>query len=312
MRVIDSHTEGEPTRTIVAGGPDLGTGPMAERASRLAQEHSGLYSSVILEPRGHDAIVGAMLLEPSDPTCAAGVIYFNPEGNLGMCGHGTIGLVATLAHMGQIGPGKHRIETPVGVVTATLADDLHTVSIRNVESYRLHKDVQIEVPDFGAVTGDVAWGGNWFFLGKNVPIALKMENIGALSDLASKVRELLDVKGITGTDGAYIDHIEFFGAPDLSGANAKNFVLCPGVAYDRSPCGTGSSAKLACLAADGLLEPGQDWVQESIIGSTYTASYANAPSGRVIPSITGRAFVVAEAELIFDAADPYRNGIIHD
>ncbi|MCB1517265.1 MAG: proline racemase family protein, partial [Hyphomicrobiaceae bacterium] len=242
MRVIDSHTEGEPTRTIIAGGPDLGTGPVAERARRLAKDHSHLYSSVILEPRGHDAIVGAMLLEPNDPTCAAGVIYFNPEGNLGMCGHGTIGLVATLAHMGRIGPGEHRIETPVGVVTATLADDLHTVSIRNVESYRLHKDVHIEVPEFGTIVGDVAWGGNWFFLGKNVPIALKMENIGALSDLASKVREMLDAKGITGTDGAYIDHIEFFGPADLAGANAKNFVLCPGVAYDRSPCGTGSSA----------------------------------------------------------------------
>jgi len=308
MRVIDSHTAGEPTRVVLDGGPDLGSGSLAERAARLEAEHLDFCASVVLEPRGHDAIIGALLVPPDDPACAAGVIYFNNLQNLGMCGHATIGLGITLAHLGQIGPGKHRLDTPVGQVGIDLID-ANTVSVVNVESYRLAKDVKVEVEGVGKVTGDIAWGGNWFFLVKDSPIALTGANIRPLTDLTLRIRAGLEQAGVTGKDGAWIDHIELFGPPESAEANSRNFVLCPGGAYDRSPCGTGCSAKLACLAADGLLAPGETYLQESVIGSTYRISYQSGVKGGVIPTITGQAFVTADANLIFNPADPYRSGI---
>lgn len=308
MRVIDSHTGGEPTRVIVAGGPDLGDGPLPARAARLQAEHGDLCKAALLEPRGHDAMVGALLLPPSAPDCVTGVIYFNTIANLGMCGHATIGLAVTLAHLRRIAPGRHRFDTPVGVVEVEL-HDAHTVSVVNVESDRLHHAVTVDVPGVGPVTGDVAWGGNWFFLVKKSPIALESSNIAALTDLTQRIRKALETAGITGRNGAWIDHIELFGPPADPAAHGRNFVLCPGGAYDRSPCGTGSSAKLACLAADGALAPGETWVQESIIGSTYRLSYQPGPTGGVIPTISGQAYVTGEADLIFDPADPYAGGI---
>lgn len=308
MRVIDSHTAGEPTRVVLDGGPDLGSGTLAERAARLEAEHLDFCASIVLEPRGHDAIIGALLVPPSDPSCVAGVIYFNNLQNLGMCGHATIGLGVTLAHLGRIGPGRHKFETPVGVVEIDLID-ANTVSVVNIESYRLAKDVAVEVEGVGQVTGDVAWGGNWFFLVKNSPVALTGANIRPLTDLTLKIRDALDKAGVTGKDGAWIDHIELFGPAEDPSAQSRNFVLCPGGAYDRSPCGTGCSAKLACLAADGALAPGEDYLQESVIGSTYRISYQPGSGGGVIPTITGQAFVTSDANLIFNPADPYRAGI---
>lgn len=308
MRVIDSHTAGEPTRIVVDGGPDLGSGSLAERAARLETEHLDFCASVVLEPRGHEAIIGALLVPPDDPDCETGVIYFNNVQNLGMCGHATIGLAVTLSHMGQIGPGAHRFQTPVGVVEVLLRD-ANTVSVTNVESYRLHKDVTVEVDGFGPMTGDVAWGGNWFFLIKDSPIAPTADNIRVLTDLALRIRAGLERNGVTGENGAWIDHIELFGPPLEASSNSRNFVLCPGGAYDRSPCGTGCSAKLACLAADGILAPHEVWVQESVIGSTYESQYILGANGGVVPTITGQAFVTSEAVLMFDPADPYRTGI---
>lgn len=308
MRVIDSHTAGEPTRVVIEGGPDLGSGPLSERAARLEAEHMDFCASVVLEPRGHDAIIGAILVPPTREDCVTGVIYFNNLQNLGMCGHATIGLAVTLAHLGRIEPGRHKFETPVGVVEVDLLD-ANTVSVVNIESYRLHKGLTVSVEGHGNFTGDVAYGGNWFFLVKNSPIDLVPGNILALTDLTQKIRTALEAAGITGKDGAWIDHIELFGPPAAASSDSRNFVLCPGGAYDRSPCGTGCSAKLACLASDGVLEPGQDWVQESVIGSTYTVSYQPGEQGGVVPTITGQAFVTSDANLIFDPADPYRTGI---
>jgi 4-hydroxyproline epimerase len=307
MRVIDSHTEGEPTRVIVEGGPPLGDGPLAERRARFAREFDHVRRFAVNEPHGHDAIVGALLCEPHDPSCAAGVIYFNNVGMIGMCGHGTIGLAVTLAHMGRLAPGRHRFETPVGVVGVELTDTC-TATVENVESYRLAEAVEVEVPGLGAVRGDVAWGGNWFFLTSFAPCDLVLANLGPLTDAAIAIQDALQAQGVRGRDGALIDHVELFGPARSKEANSRNFVLCPGGAYDRSPCGTGTSAKLACLSADGKLQRGEVWVQESIIGSRFRASFEPGPTGGVLPRISGRAFICAESTLVDDAMDPFRYG----
>ncbi len=308
MRVIDSHTEGEPTRVIVEGGPPLGSGTLTERRRRFADEFDHYRSFAVNEPRGYDALVGALLCEPEDKSCAAGVIFFNNVGTIGMCGHGTIGLAVTLAHMQRIGPGKHRIETPVGIVSVDLKSR-NEVTIENVASYRFRERVTVDVPGAGTFSGDVAWGGNWFFCIDGAPVALTMANIGELSRTAQAIMDALGRQGITGKDGAPIDHIEFYGPPASKDAHSRNFVLCPGGAYDRSPCGTGTSAKIACLAAAGKLKPGEAWVQESIIGSSFTARYRRNASGLIIPSITGRAYVTGEATLHRDPDDPFRDGL---
>ena len=308
MRVIDSHTEGEPTRVVVDGGPDLGAGSLQERLERLRNNHDDFRTSVILEPRGSDALVGALLCEPADESCAAGVIFFNNRGYLGMCGHGTIGVAVTLAWLGRIGPGVSKLETPVGTVAVDLVDD-NTVTVKNVPSFRYRKDVTVDVPGLGAITGDIAWGGNWFFLVKDAPHPVDLAHERELTTAALAVQAALWDQGITGRDGGEIDHIEFFAEPRTPGADSRNFVLCPGGAYDRSPCGTGTSAKLACLAADGLLAPGEDWVQESVIGSLFTARYEPGDDGQIVPSVTGRAFISAEATLVQQPGDPFASGI---
>jgi 4-hydroxyproline epimerase len=310
IRVIDSHTAGEPTRVVISGGPRLGGGPLAERLRRLSARHDDFRSAVVNEPRGSDVMVGALLLKPSDSSCAAGVIFFNNVGYLGMCGHGTIGVVATLAHLGRIQPGEHRIETPVGVVRAMLHDD-GKITVENVVSFRHRKGVIVEVPGYGAISGEIAWGGNWFFLVEQAPFDLTLANREALTDYAWSIRGALRAQGIAGSEGQEIDHVEIFAPPTGPGVDGRNFVLCPGKAYDRSPCGTGTSAKLACLAADGKLAPGQIWRQQGILGTSFEASYRlrNGSPREVIPSITGYAFITSESKLILQPGDPFPAGI---
>ena len=305
IRAIDSHTGGEPTRVVIDGFPSLDLGSMAERLELFRRDHDRLRSAVVREPRGHDAIVGALLCEPVDKTAAAGVIFFNNVGFLGMCGHGTIGLVKTLEHLGRIAAGNHKIETPVGTVEANLAPD-GTVTITNVASYRHAKDVAVDVDGFGTVTGDLAYGGNWFFLIGQHPLELELKNLEQLTDFSARVRDALVKNNITGADGAEIDHIELFSPSET--ADSRNFVLCPGIEYDRSPCGTGTSAKLACLYADGKLREGDIWRQESIIGSHFDGS-VRLVDGAIIPSIRGTAFVTAEIDLILNEDDPFCYGV---
>jgi 4-hydroxyproline epimerase len=302
VTVIDSHTAGEPTRVVVSGGPELGGGPLVERRERCRREFDAFRSAVVNEPRGSDVVVGALLMAPADRSCATGVIFFNNVGYLGMCGHGTIGLMVTLAHLGRLAPGAHRIDTPVGVVTAAL-HRRGKVSVTNVPSHRARKAVTLDVPGIGRVTGDVAWGGNWFFLVEHHGAALVRENVDRLVEFAWAVRQAANTQGFP-----EIDHVELFGPPTVSGAHSRNFVLCPGRAYDRSPCGTGTSAKLACLAADGKLAEGEPWVQEGILGSTFTGQYRRQ-GDQIIPTITGTAYVNAESTLLLDDADPFCWGI---
>ena len=306
IAIVDSHTAGEPTRMVLEGGPDLGSGSMAERVQVFREQFDWFRSAVVNEPRGSDVLVGALLGQPVHPECAVGVIFFNNISYLGMCGHGTIGLVASLAHLERIGVGKHLIETPVGIVTAELLAD-GRVTVHNVPAYRYASSVSVEVEGYGLLTGDIAWGGNWFFLAEEHGQELQFARVEALTDFTWRIREALEREGITGANGALIDHIELF-APGTHGAHSKNFVLCPGKAYDRSPCGTGTSAKLACLAADGKLREGEVWVQESILASRFEASY-RLVDGQVWPSITGSAFVTLEGRLLLDERDPFRWGI---
>ena len=304
IHIIDSHTGGEPTRVVLDGLPSLGSGPIAERARRFAADHDHYRRAIVCEPRGNDVIVGALLLEPQDAASSAGVIFFNNVGLLGMCGHGTIGLAATLAHLGRIGEGEHQIETVVGNVTATLHAD-GSVSVANVPSYRKAHGVVIDVPGLGKVTGDVAWGGNWFFLVSDHGEELALSRAERLVEVAWRIRVAVNTQGYP-----EVDHVELFG-PAACGGDSRNFMLCPGKAYDRSPCGTGTSAKLACLAADGKLQPSAKWTQESILGSKFTGSYVwlDEANRTIIPTIRGTAHVCAEATLLLDERDPFCWGI---
>jgi 4-hydroxyproline epimerase len=306
VTVIDSHTGGEPTRVVIGGGPDLGTGNLAARRDLFRRDHDGFRAAIINEPRGSDVLVGALLCEPSDPSCVAGVIFFNNVGCLGMCGHGTIGVAITLAHLGRIGKGAHRLETPVGVVAFDY-DGGNSVTVENVPSYR-HATVTVPVEHLGLVTGDVAWGGNWFFLVGDHDETLELANVERLTQFTWNIRQALTRHGITGAGGAEIDHIELFGPPRGISADSRNFVLCPGKAYDRSACGTGTSAKLACLFADGVLAEGQLWRQEGILGTIFEGSLHKV-GDHLIPRIHGSAYVCAETTLLFDPADPFRMGI---
>lgn len=320
LGIVDSHTAGEPTRCVLSGGPYLGSGPLSQRLEKFRHDHDFYRRAILCEPRGSDVLVGALLLEASDPASAAGVIFFNNAGYLGMCGHGMIGVTATLAFLGRIAPGKHILETPVGLVHAHV-HSANRATIRNVPAYRYHASVAVQVPGYGEVIGDVAWGGNWFFLVREHSFAiasdLSARHVDALTEFAWNIRKALNAARVTGANHAEIDHIELFAAAHEPTNNSRNFVLCPGKTYDRSPCGTGTSAKMACLAADGLLEPGEPWHQEGILGTVFEGSFEFERDGptskgvgcRIIPSITGSAHVTAESTLIFDSADPFRLGI---
>lgn len=306
IEVIDSHTAGEPTRVVVAGGPDLGGGPLAARVERFRREFDRFRSAVVNEPRGSDVVVGALLVPPHEADCATGVIFFNNVGYLGMCGHGAIGVVATLAHLERLAPGPLRLDTPVGVVGAHWHGE-GTTTVSNVASYRKARQVTVPLADGRSATGDVAWGGNWFFLVDDHGIEIRMENLAALTEFAKLAREAVNARGFP-----EVDHVELFGAPVDPGSHSRNFVLCPGLAYDRSPCGTGTSAKLACLAADGKLAAGREWVQEGILGTTFRGRYQLHSNGSLLPELTGRAFLTAESRLLIDESDPFAWGLRPD
>ncbi len=302
IEVADSHTGGEPTRVVLSGFPDLGEGPLTERRARFDRDFGKLRLALTTEPRAPLATVLALLTPPTDPASATGVLYADSGGSLGMCGHGTIGLIHTLAALERIRAGRHTVETPVGPVEAELHPD-GSVSIDNVESYRFKKGVTCLLPDHGPVTGDIAWGGNWFFITPASPVPLEPRHRDTLEAYARAIRQALEAGGITGADGAPIDHIELHAPPSRQEADSRNFVLCPTLTYDRSPCGTGTSARLACLAADGHLAPGETYRQEGFTGSLFEASYRPGTHG-IRPRIRGRAHLTARSRLLFEPDDP--------
>ncbi|GFE79925.1 4-hydroxyproline 2-epimerase [Steroidobacter agaridevorans] len=306
IRILDSHTGGEPTRLVLEGGPDLGEGPLEQRLRRFRENFDAFRSAIVNEPRGSDTVVGALLCKPHREGCDIGVIFFNNVGYLGMCGHGTIGVIVSLAYLGMLKPGTVKIDTPVGVVEAQLLPD-GSVAVANVPSYRKAHAVTVDVPGVGPVTGDVAWGGNWFYLVEQERIPIQLTNVESLTDLSWRIRQAVNAQGYP-----EIDHVELLGATPT--ARSRNFVLCPGKAYDRSPCGTGTSAKLACLAADGKLQEGEEWTQESVLGSVFRARYRwiDRAKGTIAPTIMGTAHVTADAKLLLDPKDPFCWGIRDD
>jgi proline racemase len=307
VRVIDSHTEGEPTRVVLDGWPAPAGASMAERRDDLRRRADHLRQAVVCEPRGHQAVVGALLTPAVTPGAAAGVIFFNNVGYLGMCGHGTIGVVRTLAHLGRLPAGAVTLDTPVGPVRATLEAD-GAVTVENVPALCHARDVALEVPGVGRVTGDVAYGGNWFFLTETPESALDLAHVDELMRVTKAIQAAIRARGVTGAKGGEIDHIELSGPPARADADGRNFVLCPGGEYDRSPCGTGTSAKMAALHARGALPLGREWRQESVTGSLFTGWLTQGPAG-LIPHIRGRAFITGETTLHFDPRDPFRGGI---
>lgn len=307
VHVVDSHTEGEPTRVVLDGAPSL-SGSTKERRHTLDRHHLGFQKGVLREPRGFEAMVGAVLNPPQSDDACAEVIFFNNAGTLEMCVHGVIGVARTLHHLGRIGEGTFLLDTPAGPVGFTI-DDEQQVTVRGVPSYRTERAIAILAPSVGEVEVDIAYGGNWFALVRGTPLTVTPSNIPRLTVAASEVRRELRNLGIVGTGGEEIDHVEFFGPPTIHGADSKNFVLCPGSEFDRSPCGTGTSAKMACLALDGVLEPGARWVQESIIGTTFEGSVTRMDDDRFLPELSGKAWVTGEAHLIHEASDPFPEGI---
>jgi 4-hydroxyproline epimerase len=308
IRVVDSHTEGEPTRVVIDGWPQPAGATMAERRDDLRARYDHLRRAVVREPRGHDAIVGALLTPPVTPDAVAGIIFFNNGTYLGMCGHGLIGVVRTLEYLGRVAPGVSRYDTPVGTVSAELAAD-GTVTIQNVAAHCFATDVGVDVPGFGRVVGDIAYGGNWFFLAHVAGVAVDLAGARGLTTLTQSIQDALRAARITGANGADIDHIELSVAPSRADADSRNFVLCSGGDYDRSPCGTGTSAVMAARHHRGQLALGAPWRQEGISGGVFTGWLTAGPDGALIPHVRGTAFVTGEATLRFDPNDPFRAGL---
>lgn len=305
IRAVDSHTGGEPTRVVLSGGPELGPGNVAEQTQRFRQDHDAFRRAICCEPRGSDILVSALLCPSPDPSCTSGIIFFNNVGYLGMCGHGTIGVVATLAHLRQIQPGTHRFETPAGIITTTLHPD-GSVSVQNVASWRQATHVAVQTQNYGTLHGDIAYGGNWFFLTHDHQLPIQPDNVANLTALAVELRQAINTQGYPD-----VDHIKLLAPPSSPQAHSRSFVLCPGAAYDRSPCGTGTSAHLACLAADQQWPENQPWIQESVLGSTFEAHYQwlNPQTGRIRPTIRGTAFITAETQLLLHPNDPFQWGL---
>lgn len=282
---------------------------MAERRAEFSRSFDCYRRAIVCEPRGSDVLVGALLTEPVTEGSLAGVIFFNNIGMLGMCGHGMIGVAATLRYQQNIEMGTYQLDTPVGPVQFTWLEG-GQVRLQNVPSYRYAADVALRLAGDRVVHGDIAWGGNWFYICEDHGLQLELSNAPQLRQLCDEIRQQLFRDGLTGEGGLAIDHIELSGPPsDVRRADSKNFVLCPGGAYDRSPCGTGTSAKVACLAARGELAAGQVYRQEGIVGGVFHASYRALDNHRIQPTIEGLAHIIAAGELLLDPQDPFRMGI---
>ena len=311
LRVIDSHTIGEPTRVVLdeslVAGLDLGGGSVRDRRDRFRDRCDHVRSALVGDPRGTTAMVGVILVPPADPTCRFGAFYVNRVGYLDMCGHATIGLAVTLGARGIIEPGDFRLESPAGVVGVTWHGG-GEASFECVPPRRIAQNLALACDDGSRVTGDVATSGLWCYLCRDHGLPVEPTAIPALTARAWSIRRALEARGLSGDGGEVIDHVVLLGPPRDPGNDGRAFVLCPDGAFDRSPCGTGTSALVGCLFEDGILTAGRTWRQESVLGGVYEASIRRERD-ILVPTVRGRAWLTAETTLHFAGDDPYRTGL---
>ena len=327
IQAVDSHTAGEPTRIVTGGLPPLAGASMAEKRTILQRDHDGLRRALVLEPRGHDAIVLAYLLPPCTPGAHLGVVFANDAGYLGMCGHGAIGVATVAVAMGMVAAVEPVTEvvldTPAGVVPCRVAvagGKVKSVTITNVPSFLFAQRVVVPVHGFGKVAADIAYGDNWFAFVEADQLGLMVEktHLPVLMQAATAVREALVREGVRGrhperSGDEIVDHVKLFAplAGDEPGARA--LTLCPGAAYDRSPCGTGTSAKLAVLHAKGELEIGAWFRSQSVLATEFRARVVRetrvGPHPAIVPEVTGSAWITGFPTFVLDPEDPCRFGI---
>jgi proline racemase len=327
VQAVDSHTAGEPTRIVTGGVPPVRGATMADKRAALQRDHDHLRRALVLEPRGHDAIVLAYLLPPCDPAADLGVVFANDAGYLGMCGHGAIGVATVAVALGMVPAVEPvtevRLDTPAGTVrcrVAVTAGRPTSVTITNVPSFLFRQRAVVDVHGFGKVAADIAYGGNWFAFveAEQLGLAVGKVHLPVLMQAATAVREALVRDGVRGVhpdrgESELVDHVKLFVPLDGDEPGARALTLCPGAAYDRSPCGTGTSAKLAVLHAKGELEVGQWFRSESVLGTSFRARIASTTAvGRftaVVPEVEGSAYVTALTQFVIDPNDPCRHGI---
>lgn len=323
---IDAHTCGNPVRLVAGGGPQLDGATMMERRAHFLAEYDWIRTGLMFEPRGHDAMSGSILYPPTRPDCDVAILFIETSGCLPMCGHGTIGTVTVMIEHGLVRPkvpGLLKLDTPAGLVEARYemqGDKVTHVRIRNVASYLHATDLSVEVPGLGELRFDVAYGGNFYAIVEPQPTFRDMEDLstGDIQRLSPLIRRLVNEKyEIVHRDNPAIkglSHVQWTGKPRHPQAHARNAVFYGDRGIDRSPCGTGTSARMAQLAARGDLKEGQDFVHESIIGSLFhgrveaLTTVGGAPG--IIPSIQGEAWVTGLNTIFLYDEEPYTKGFL--
>lgn len=324
---IDTHTGGEPTRTIIGGLPYIPGKTIVEKMHYLKENMDWVRTSLMFEPRGHSVMSGVILTEPTTPEADIGVIFIETGGYLPMCGHDTIGVSTALVEAGIVKAEEPftyiSLDTPAGLTRVKVHVEngkAKSVTFRNIPSFVFAEDVEVTVPGFGRIKMDVAYGGNVYAILPAEAVGLKIlpENASEIIQKGKLVRDAVNKQvNIQHPEKPFINectHVQFYGEPTNPGANLKNTVFFADSGIDRSPCGTGTSARVATLYAKGELELNQEFLHESIIGSIFVARAVEeakvGPYKAVIPEVTGSAFVTAMSQFVIDPEDPHKNGFL--